>query len=162
MRKTTLPLVAVVVLAAILYFAVLFVLVFNAQPQLTSNSNLNKTPTVNIVLYEGEITPTKYGFGNSSTLLTSPGPTIRFKLSDIVNITVVNVGTMPHAFEITTAPKTGSTLLFNAQIGQSSYLEPGQKGTIVFVPTNAGSFYYICPVPGHAELGMYGAVVITG
>lgn len=162
MRKTTLPLVAVVVLAAILYFAVLFVLVFNAQPQLTSNSNLNKAPTVNIVLYEGEITPTKYGFGNSSTLLTSPGPTIRFNLSDVVNITVVNVGTMPHAFEITTAPKTGSTLLFNAQIGQSSYLEPGQKGTIVFAPTNAGSFYYICPVPGHAELGMYGAVVITG
>ncbi len=162
MRKGILPLVVVVVLASILYFAVMFVLIFNAQPQLTSNSNLNKTPTVNIVLYEGEISPTKYGFGNSSTQLTSPGPTIRFKLSDVVNITVVNVGTMPHAFEITNTPKTGSTLLFNAQIGQSSYLEPGQKGTIIFTPTKAGSFYYICPVPGHAELGMYGAVVITG
>ncbi len=162
MRKGILPLVVVVVLAAILYFAVMFVLIFNAQPQLISNSNLNKTPTVNIVLYEGEISPTKYGFGNSSTQLTSPGPTIRFKLSDVVNITVVNVGTMPHAFEITNTPKTGSTLLFNAQIGQSSYLEPGQKGTIIFTPTKAGSFYYICPVPGHAELGMYGAVVITG
>jgi nitrite reductase (NO-forming) len=162
MRKTILPLVAVVVLAAILYFAVMFVLIFNAQPQLTSNSNSNKIPTVNIVLYEGEISPTKYGFGNSSTQLTSPGPTIRFTLSDVVNITVVNVGTMPHAFEITNTPKTGSTLLFNAQIGQSSYLEPGQKGTTIFTPTKAGSFYYICPVPGHAELGMYGAVVITG
>jgi nitrite reductase (NO-forming) len=162
MRKTILPLVAVVVLAAILYFAVMFVLIFNAQPQLISNSNSNKTPTVNIVLFEGEISPTKYGFGNSSTQLTSPGPTIRFNLSDVVNITVVNVGTMPHAFEITDTPKTGSTLLFNAQIGQSSYLEPGQKGTIIFTPTKAGSFYYICPVPGHAELGMYGAVVITG
>lgn len=149
-------------LAAILYFAVMFVLVFNAQPPLTSTPNLNKKPTVNIVLYEGEITPTKYGFGNSSTVLTSPGPTIRFNISDVVNITVVNVGNMPHAFEITNAPKTGSTVLFQAEIGASSYLEPGQKGTVIFTPTNAGSFYYICPVPGHAELGMYGAVIITG
>jgi uncharacterized cupredoxin-like copper-binding protein len=162
MRKSYFPLVAVIVLAAILYFSVIAVLVFNVQPTLTSNSNSNKTPTVNIVLYEGEITPTKYGFGNSSNLLTSPGPTIRFNMSDIVNITVVNVGSMPHAFEITNAPKTGSTMLFNAEIGASSYLEAGQKGTVIFSPNNAGSFYYICPVPGHAELGMYGSVVITG
>jgi uncharacterized cupredoxin-like copper-binding protein len=162
MRKSYLPLVLVVMLAAILYFAVMFVLVFNAQPPLTSNSNSNKTPTVNIVLYEGEIAPTKYGFGNSSTLLTSPGPTLRFNMSDVVNITVVNAGKMPHAFEITNAPKTGATVLFNAEIGASSYLEPGQKGTVIFTPNNAGSFYYICPVPGHAELGMYGSVVVTG
>ena len=162
MRKSYLPLVLIIMLAAILYFSVIAVLVFNVQPPLTSNSNSNKTPTVNIVLYEGEIAPTKYGFGNSSNLLTSPGPTIRFNMSDVVNITVINVGSMPHAFEITNAPKTGSTMLFNAEIGASSYLEPGQKGTVIFTPNNAGSFYYICPVPGHAELGMYGSVVITG
>lgn len=162
MRKSYVPLVLVIVLAAVLYFSVIAVLVFDIQPQLTSNVNSNKTPTVNITLYEGEISPTKYGFGNSSNLLTSPGPTIRFNMSDVVNITVVNVGSMPHAFEITNAPKTGSTMLFNAQIGASSYLEPGQKGTVIFTPNNAGSFYYICPVPGHAELGMYGSIVITG
>ena len=162
MRKSYLPLVLIIALAAILYFSVIFVLVFNVQPPLTSNSNSNKTPTVNIVLYEGEIAPTKYGFGNSSNLLSSPGPTIRFNMSDVVNITVINVGSMPHAFEITNAPKTGSIMLFNAEIGASSYLEPGQKGTVIFTPNNAGSFYYICPVPGHAELGMYGSVVITG
>ena len=162
MRKSYFPLVVVIALAAILYFAMMFVLVFNAQLPLTSNSNSNKTPTVNIVLYEGEIATTKYGFGNSSTLLTSPGPTLRFNLTDVVNITVVNVGMMPHAFAITQTPKTGATILFNAEIGASSYLEPGKQGTVIFTPTNAGSFYYICPVPGHAELGMYGSVVISG
>jgi nitrite reductase (NO-forming) len=162
MRKSYLPLVFVVLLAAILYFALIFVLVFNAQPPLISNPNSNKTPTVNIVLYEGEISPTRYGFGNSSNLLTSPGPPIRFNMSDVVNITVVNVGSMPHAFEITNLPKTGATMLFNAEIGASSYLEPGKQGTVIFTPTNAGSVYYICPVPGHAELGMYGLIVITG
>ena len=119
MRKSYLPFVVVVVLAAILYFAVMFVLVFNVQPPLTTTQTSNKTPTVNIVLYEGEIAPTKYGFGNSSNTLSSPGPTIRFNVSDVVNITVVNVGNMPHAFEITNAPKTGSTVLFNAEIGAS-------------------------------------------
>jgi plastocyanin len=162
MQKSYLPLIAVIVLAAILYSATMVVLVFNLQPPLTINSNSNKTPTVNIVLYEGEISTTKYGFGNTSTLITSPGPTLRFNLTDVVNITVVNVGSMPHAFAITQTPKSGATILFNAEIGASSYLEPGKQGTVIFTPNNVGSFYYICPVPGHAELGMYGAVVITG
>jgi nitrite reductase (NO-forming) len=162
MRKSFLPLVAVIVLAAILFFAMMFVLVFNDQLPLTNTPNSNKTPTVNIVLYEGEISATKYGFGNSSTLLTSPGPTIKFNTTDVVNITVVNVGSMPHAFALTQTPKTGSTVLFNAEIGASSYLQPGKQGTVIFTPNSAGSFYYICPVPGHAELGMYGVVAISG
>ncbi len=161
MRKSYLPLIAVIVLAAILYSATMVVLVFNLQPPLISSSNTNRTPTVNIVLYEGEITPIKYGFGNTSTL-TSPGPTLRFNLTDVVNITVVNVGSMPHAFAITNAPKTGATVLFGAEIAASNYLEPGKQGTVIFTPNNAGSFYYICPVPGHAEVGMYGSVIISG
>jgi nitrite reductase (NO-forming) len=162
MHKSYLPLIAVIVLAAVLYSATMVVLVFDLQPPLTSSSNTNRTPNINIVLYEGEISAIKYGFGNSSTTLTSPGPTLRFNLTDVVNITVVNVGSMPHAFAITNMPKTGASVLFGAEIGTSSYLEPGKQGTVIFTPNNAGSFYYICPVPGHAEIGMYGAVVITG
>jgi uncharacterized cupredoxin-like copper-binding protein len=164
MRKSYLPLIAVIVLAAILYSAAMVVLVFNLQPPLTSTSNTNLKPTVNIVLYEGEISATKYGFGNTSTTLTSPGPTLRFNLTDVVNITVINVGMMPHAFAITNAPKTGATVLFNAEIGSASNpLQSGKQGSVIFTPNNAGSsFYYICPVPGHAEVGMYGSVVING
>ncbi len=164
MRKSYLPLIAVIALAATLYCATMVVLVFNLQPPLNTSSNTNKTPTVNIVLYEGEISATQYGFGNTSTLITSPGPTLRFNLTDVVNITVVNVGKMPHAFAITNAPKTGATVLFGAEIGSASYpLQPGEQGTVIFTPNNAGSsFFYICPVPGHVELGMYGSVVISG
>jgi uncharacterized cupredoxin-like copper-binding protein len=33
---------------------------------------------------------------------------------------------------------------------------------VIFIPNNAGStFYYICPISGHAEAGMYGSVIIT-
>ena len=79
------------------------------------------------------------GLVTRQTLLTSPGPTLRFNLTDVVNITVVNVGTMPHAFAITNAPRSGATVLFNAEIGASSYLEPGKQGTVIFTPNNAGS-----------------------
>jgi len=153
----------IIVLAAMFYFATMIVLVLNIQPPLTPTSNVSgKTPTVNIVLYEGEITGSLYGFGNSSTSLTSPGPTLTFKTIDIVNVTVINVGKMPHAFAITAEAKTGAKVLFNAEIASASNpLPPGQKGTVIFAPNTAGSMYYICPVPGHAESGMYGSVTIT-
>jgi len=164
MRKSYLPLVAVILLAACFYFATMIVLVFNIQPPLTSVSNVSgKTPTVNIVLYEGEITGSTYGFGNSSTTLTSPGPALVFKTTDIVNVTVINVGKMPHAFAVTNAAKTGAKVLFGAEIGSASNpLSPGQQGSVIFAPNIAGSIYYICPVPGHAESGMYGSVTIKG
>jgi len=165
MRKSYLPLIAVIALAATFYFATMIVLVFNVQPPLTPvSSSMGKTPTVSIVLYEGEITGSLYGFGNSSSRLTSPGPTLSFKTSDVVNITVINIGKMPHAFAITNAAKTGAKVLFNAEIGSSSNpLQPGQKGTIIFTPSTAGSsVYYICPVPGHAESGMFGSIELTG
>jgi FtsP/CotA-like multicopper oxidase with cupredoxin domain len=139
-------------------------IVFKIQPPLTtSSSSSDKTPTLNIVLYEGEISGSRYGFGNSSNTLTSPGPTLRFKTSDVVNLTVVNVGKMPHAFAITDVPQTGAPVLFNAEIGSAGNpLQPSQSGSVIFTPNNAGSsFYYICPVLGHAESGMYGSVIVT-
>ncbi|MGD0644760.1 MAG: plastocyanin/azurin family copper-binding protein [Candidatus Bathyarchaeia archaeon] len=164
-HKSYLPLIAVIALAAIFYFSVIVVLVFNIQAPLTPSSSASgKTPTVNILLYEGEIPNSSlYGFGTSPNNLTSPGPTLRFTTSDVVNITVVNVGNMPHAFEITDAPATDAKVLFNAKIGSAANpLQHEQQGTVIFIPNEAGaSYYYICPVPGHVSLGMYGSVVIT-
>ena len=146
------------------YLGALITLAFNLQPPLRQNTNTsNKTPTVNIQLYAGEISGSKYGFGTSPNNLTSPGLTLRFKITDIINVTVTNVGKMPHAFAVTNTPKTGAAVLFKAEIASpTNPLQPGQHGTIIFTPDNAGNFYYICPVPGHAETGMYGSVIVTG
>ena len=155
----------VLVLATALFVGALSMLVFPIQPQLTTGSGnvAGKTPTVNITLYAGEVSTTKYGFGTSPNNITSPGPTLRFKTSDVVNLTVVNAGTIPHAFALTNAPRTGATSLFGATIASGSNpLSPGQSGNVIFAPNSPGTDnYYICPVPGHAELGMYGAVIIT-
>jgi FtsP/CotA-like multicopper oxidase with cupredoxin domain len=115
------------------------------------------------VLYEGEMANGKFGFGTSPDNLTSPGPTIGFSTSDKINITVINVGKLPHAFAITTTPNAGATVLFGAVIGSASKpIQPGQAGSVVFVPNNAAfDYWYISPVEGDVEAGMYGAVVVS-
>jgi uncharacterized cupredoxin-like copper-binding protein len=163
-RKSELSLIAIIGLAAIFYFSVMSALVFHIQlPLITSSSISGKTPTVNVLLYEGENSGGQYGFGYSQTTLTSPGPTLRFTTSDVVNITVINVGKVPHAFAVTNAPQTGADVLFKAEIGsESNPLQPGQEGSVVFEPNLTGSaFNYICPISGHAEAGMYGSIIIS-
>jgi uncharacterized cupredoxin-like copper-binding protein len=167
MANANLSFAVVIILAAALFFGSLSMLVFPIQPQLIVGSpgsgSSGGTPTVSVTLYAGEISTGKYGFGLSDNNLTSPGPTLRFKTSDVVNVTVVNVGKLPHAFALTNAPRTGASVLFSAAIASGSNpLPPGQKGTTIFRPNSPSDlYYYICPVPGHPELGMYGSCIVT-
>ena len=118
-------------------------------------------PNINVTLYAGEISATLYGFGFSSSNLTSPGPTLTLKVGDVVEMTLHNVGKMPHSFEVNTQNNTNGQVLFNSEISPRTYIQPNQIGSVVFKVTMAGDFYYICPVPGHAELGMWGPCKIT-
>jgi uncharacterized cupredoxin-like copper-binding protein len=114
-----------------------------------------------LTLYAGEVSSAAYGFGNSaSSIISNPGPTITLTQGTTYTMTVTNSGTMPHAWEITNAEPTGS-VMFGAQIAPTSYLAPGASGSVTFTPNQAGNFFYICPVPGHATLGMWGNIVVN-
>jgi FtsP/CotA-like multicopper oxidase with cupredoxin domain len=160
--KAYLPLVLIGILALAFFLGAISMLIFNLQPILKTSSS-SKTPTSTIVLYEGEMPDGKLGFGTASDNLTSPGPTIGFSTSDTVNITVINVGNLPHAFAITTMPEAGATILFGAMIGSaSSPLQPGQEGSVVFAPNNAAfDYWYISPIGNDTADGMYGAVIVS-
>ena len=160
--KAYLPLALIGILAVAFALGAVSMLIFNLQP-LMVNSNPSKTPTATIVLYEGELSDGKFGFGTAPNSLSSPGPTIGFSTTDTVNITVVNVGKLPHAFAITTTPTTGASVLFNAVVGSaSSPIQPGQEGSVVFTPNNAAfDYWYVSPVSGDVENGMYGAVLVN-
>lgn len=119
-------------------------------------------PNVSVTLYAGQISLTVYGFGNSSTNITSPGPTLTFKVGDVVNMTLSNVGTMPHNWALVTTNQTSAKVLFGAQIDSGSVpILMNQTGSVIFRVTKSGNFYYICQVPGHVQLGMWGTVVIN-
>jgi uncharacterized cupredoxin-like copper-binding protein len=145
------------------FFAAMFA--FLAFPiQLSGSSGgVSGTPTVTITLYAGEASNGKFAFGLSADNLTSPGPKLTFKATDIVQVTLKNIGRMPHAFAVTDAAKTGAKMLFNSAIASGSNpLSPGQSSSVTFKPSTAGdNYYYICPVPGHPEAGMYGSVAVT-
>lgn len=156
-----LPLIGIGALALALLIGAAAVLIFNIQPQMAV-SNPSKMQTETIILYEGELSNGKFGFGTAPNNLTSPGPTIRFSTSDTINITVVNVGKLTHAFAIT-ATLTGGPVLFNAMVGSASKpLMPGQTGSVICRPYNAAfDYWYTSPVSGDVAAGMYGAVIVS-
>jgi len=160
--KAYLPLIIIGILAIAFLAGAASILILNLQPPMV-NSNPSKTTTVSIMLYEGEMADGKLGFGLAANNLTSPGPTITFSTLDTVNITVSNVGKLPHAFAIATTPNSGATQLFGAAIGSSADpIQPGQEGNVTFVPSNAAfDYWYISPVSNDTANGMYGAVVVT-
>ncbi len=141
----------------------LSMLVLPIQPQMsTGGGGGNVTPTVKITLYGGEVSAQKFGFGLSPGNITSPGPPLKFNTTDVVQVTFVNAGKYPHAFMVTDTPKSSGNEVFSAAIASGSQpLSPGQSGKVVFTPNKAGNYYYICPVPGHAELGMWGNITVV-
>ena len=146
--KPYLPLIAIGALALALLVGAAAILILNIQPQMTTSPS--KTTTSTILLYEGELANGKFGFGTAPNNLTSPGPTLRFSTSDTINITVVNVGKLPHAFAITSTPSAGGLVLFNGVIGSASDpLNPGQSGSCICrAYDGAFDYWYISPFSG--------------
>ncbi len=142
-------------------FTALAVLVLLAAILLVGVGSI-PAPSVKVTLYAGEISTTEYGFGNSPTTITSPGPTLAFKVGDIVNLTVVNMGKMPHNWALTTTNQISASVLFGARIATGEVpIPPNQIMSTVFTVSKAGNFLYLCEVSGHLQLGMWGKVVIT-
>jgi len=120
------------------------------------------TANVQVTLYAGEISGTQYGFGYNSNTITSPGPTLTFKVGDVVNFALFNAGTMPHNWALVNANQTSAKVLFGAQIASGTIpVEVNQSESVVFSVTQAGSFFYICQVAGHVQSGMWGSVVVN-
>ena len=99
-------------------------------------------------------------------------PTIRVKVGDIVKIVFKNSGGLTHEFlivedkdEAIAAEKTGgeAELPFGFEIED---VDPGKEGTVTFVASHSGSFFYVCfedagTAPDlHAEKGMFGQFIV--
>jgi nitrite reductase (NO-forming) len=129
----------------------------------TTPSPSSSGSTISVTIYAGEVSASQYGFGNSASSITSPGPQLTFKVGDTVKVTLVNSSpTVPHNWAIVNAQSSTAPVQFNAQIQSASNpVAPGGSASVTFTVTQAGSFYYICQVPGHVALGMYGTVTVN-
>lgn len=137
------------------------VLILGLQPPMQASGDAeNLKPTVNITMYAKEL-PGKFGWGLSSDNVTSPGPTLRFKVGDVVGVTVHNEGQVAHAWAIVSG-LDNPNVLFNSQVAfPNDPIPPGGTKSGVFKVTEAGNFKYICTVSGHSSLGMYGDVIVS-
>jgi nitrite reductase (NO-forming) len=105
-----------------------------------------KTYIGNGVMYDGFLT-------NG----TIPGPLFVVDEGDIVEMTVVNNGTIPHGASIHSAYTQTSKYL--------GKIQPGSSGRVVFRCTQPGVFLYHCApgghaIPMHVLFGQYGMMVV--
>jgi uncharacterized cupredoxin-like copper-binding protein len=64
-----------------------------------------------------------------------------------VNLTLVNTGSLIHDLTI---PELGFRIVAN----------PGERATGGLVPDRLGSYTFECSIPGHAQAGMTGTLVV--
>lgn len=128
----------------------------------TTSTTTAVPPVKQFTIIAGEIELSgPYGFAFKGDKISSPGPTITVRKGDRVTITFTVGGKLAHTFAVTTEKTYTATPLWGAKIGESNApVNPGQSGSVTFVADTAGTFFYICAVPGHAELGMFGSFVV--
>jgi len=65
---------------------------------------------------------------------------------------------MQHSWAIVDAKSTTANVLWTAA---TSGIDPGATSQVTFKAGSAGSYFYICQVPGHVALGLWGTVTVN-
>lgn len=82
-----------------------------------------------------------------------------------VTVTLKNEGSLPHSAAVVAGAPTSTTLAFAGAAAPSQNVSTGlaigQSAAFHFTPTKPGTFYIVCLVPGHEQLGMWLKFVVT-
>jgi nitrite reductase (NO-forming) len=88
-------------------------------------------------------------------------PTINANVGDEIVFNVANAGKSFHAFGVTKADEGFTGIIQGTEVASANNpLKPGQNGMSEFIPSEEGTYYYICTVPGHRDQGMVGQIVV--
>ena len=92
--------------------------------------------------------------GGAGVTVTLKAQDIKFDLKEIkaksnqpVVINYVNEGTLEHNFIV-------------KDLNVKETIPASGKKTITFTPTKAGTFDFVCDIPGHTEAGMVGKLIV--
>jgi len=90
-------------------------------------------------------------------------PTITANVGDKIIFDVINDGKSFHAFGVTAEDEGFGGIIADSEIASANApLKPGESGTSEFIPSEPGTYYYICTVPGHRMQGMVGEIIVSG
>ena len=88
-------------------------------------------------------------------------PTINAKVGDRIIFNISNAGKSFHSFGVTLNDEGFGGIISGTDVAAAnSPLKPGEGGFSEFVPGEPGTYYYICTVPGHREMGMVGTIIV--
>ena len=88
-------------------------------------------------------------------------PTITANVGDKIVFDVINDGVSFHAFGVTAAEEGFEGIFPGSEIAAATNpLKAGESGVSEFVPSEPGTYYYICTVPGHRMQGMVGEIIV--
>lgn len=142
------------VIGAIVY-GLVYYFVFAKKGYNYNPTSQNQTPTETVTSVPSVTTTTASPSAANSTQVTVEGNEFAFtpsaftvKKGEPVTLTFKNTGKYPHNLTISALNVSTKTI------------QPGQEDTITFTPDKAGSFTYICTVPGHADRGMKGTLTV--
>ena len=90
-------------------------------------------------------------------------PTITANVGDKIVFDVINDGKSFHAFGVTSDEEGFGNLYPGSEVASANApLKPGESGASEFIPSEPGTYYYICTVPGHRMQGMVGEIIVSG
>jgi uncharacterized cupredoxin-like copper-binding protein len=121
---------------------------FAVAPAAAQVKSHTAAKTTTVAVFAG--TPAELAF----TLSTKSVPAGKV----IFNVTDVGVAT--HDFEICTSPKIGLGYP-NSCVGVTSKELAPTESTTISVTLKKGIYEYLCTVPGHANAGMKGVLIVT-
>jgi plastocyanin len=75
--------------------------------------------------------------------------TLNAKVNQPLTVNIANGGTLEHSFAV---PDLGVP---------EKTIAPGASDTVTFIPSQAGTFQYVCNIPGHKEAGMVGTLTVS-
>lgn len=158
MKSASIVAVLALVVGLSVLGGIIYILVYPAAPVTTTVTKVD----VELVILGGEMGGV-FGFGLEEDVIISPGPEMQVNQGDLVRLTFTNAGLTAHSFGIVSEVDSDARALFGAAVGDATRpLAPGQTGIVTFKADTAGNYFYVCTVPGHALLGMFGTFVVDG
>jgi nitrite reductase (NO-forming) len=109
------------------------------------------------------------GGGSEATTLSFDGldtftfdpDTASANAESLVEVTLKNEGALEHTWALVSADVDLATVSdADALIGATT-VPPGESKTISFTAPAAGTYQYVCTIPGHASAGMVGTITIN-
>ena len=164
-------LVGLVVVGGVIFFALGDYWISELSPAGKAFAGITDEEAAPAIAQTGEDIPITLDFIESKDFRTLafnalPGelgnnPTVNAKVGDRIIFNVLNAGKSFHAFGVTLNDEGfGGILGGTAVAAANNPLKPGEGGTSEFIPGEPGTYYYICSVPGHRELGMVGTIIV--